>query len=244
MGVDAASLRRAFDRGVNYWYHGSWRGAGMTTAVRELVAAGRRDDLVLVLQSYARFAWPVERSVVRGLRQLGLDHADVLLLGMYGKAPRTAILERAERLREKGMFRQLAISGHRRPAFVGFAADPRYAILHIRYNAAHPGAESDVLPHLSATDKPGLVAYTATSWRQLLDPRRMPPGERPLRPRDCYRFVLSNPAFEVCMTGPKNAAEMDEALTALEAGPLTPEEDARIRRIGLHVSGKAVQASP
>ena len=243
MGVDAQSLRRALDRGVNYWYHGSLRRAGMTQAVRELVAAGRRDELVIVLQSYARWGWHLERSVARGLRQIGIDHADVLLLGMYNKAPSERILERVDRMRDKGMFRHLAISGHERPAFVGYAADPRYRIVHIRYNAAHPGAEADVFPHVPAPSRPGVVAYTATSWGQLLQSKRMPAGEMPLRARDCYRFVLSNPDFNVCMTGPKNAAQMDEALAALDAGPLSPEESKRIRRIGLHVSGKAVQST-
>jgi aryl-alcohol dehydrogenase-like predicted oxidoreductase len=239
MGVDARSLRRALDRGANYWYHGSLRRAGMSEAVRELVAAGRRDELVIVLQSYSRFAWHLERSVARGLRQLGIDHADVLLLGMYNKAPGERILERVARMREQGMYRHLAISSHHRPAFVAYAADPRYSTLHIRYNAAHPGAEADLFPHVPAANRPGIVAYTATSWAQLLQAKRMPPGEAPLRASDCYRFVLSNPDFNVCMTGPKNAEQMDEALRALEAGPLSPEENERIRRIGLHVSGKA-----
>ena len=34
----------------------------------------------------------------------------------------------------------------------------------IRYNAAHPGAERDIFPHLEAR-RPAVVAYTATSWR-------------------------------------------------------------------------------
>ncbi len=37
----------------------------------------------------------------------------------------------------------------------------------IRYNAAHPGAERDIFPHL-ARRQPAVVAYTATSWRKLL----------------------------------------------------------------------------
>lgn len=37
-GVDAASLREAFERGVNYFYHGSLRRSGMQQAVRETSA--------------------------------------------------------------------------------------------------------------------------------------------------------------------------------------------------------------
>jgi aryl-alcohol dehydrogenase-like predicted oxidoreductase len=238
-GVGTTSLLAAFDRGVNYFYHGSRRAGGMRTAIHEIVSSGKRDDLVVVVQSYTRWAWYFERSLHRALSDLRIDYADVLLLGWYNKSPNPSILERAEKMREKGMFRQLAVSGHRRPAFVDFAADPRYSILHIRYNAAHTGAEEDVFPHLPNEGRPGTVAYTATRWGALFNPRRMPPGEAPLRGRDAYRFVLSNPDFNLCMSGPKNAKEMEEALAALEEGPLSPEEDDRFRGIGRFVHDQA-----
>lgn len=238
-GVEAAAIRAAVDRGCTYLYHGSRRAPGMQAAIRELKAAGRRDELVVVLQSYSRWPWLLERLLARELRALGLDHADVLLLGWYNDPPSAGVLERALRLQEKGLFRQLAVSGHRRPAFVDFAGDPRYSILHIRYNAAHPGAEQDVFPHLPRDGRPGTVAFTATRWGSLLSARRMPPGEPPLRGRDAYRFVLSNPDFNVCMTGAKNTAELEEALAALDEGPLSAEEMTRVRRIGEFVRAHA-----
>jgi len=241
-GVGSAAILRAFDRGVNYFYHGSRRRQGMTRAIRELVAAGRRDELVVVLQSYARTPGLLESWFVRGLKQLGIEAADVLLLGWYSSPPAERLLDRTGRMIEKGMVRHVAVSAHHRPAFVGYAADPRFAVLHIRYNAAHTGAEADVFPHLASGPRPGTVAYTATRWGSLLSPRKMPPAQLPLRGRDCYRFVLSNPDFNVCMTGPKNDAEMDEALAALHEGSLTPEEDARIRRIGRFVHAHAALA--
>jgi aryl-alcohol dehydrogenase-like predicted oxidoreductase len=236
-GVDARSLIKAFDRGVNYFYHSTPRRPGMTQAIRELVAAGRRDQLVIVLQSYTRWPWYLERGLRQGLARLGTDHADVLLLGWYNHAPGKGLLEKALRLRDQGMFRFLALSGHRRPSFVGYAADPRLSVFHMRYNAAHTGAETEVFPFLPKDGRPGIVCYTATAWRKLLNPARMPPGEAPLRARDCYRFVLTNPNFNVCLCGPSNAAQMDEALAALDAGPLDPQEEERIRRIGRHVHG-------
>jgi aryl-alcohol dehydrogenase-like predicted oxidoreductase len=231
-GVGAGAVLRAFDRGVNYLYHGSRRSPGMAAAIRQLITAGHRAELVIVLQSYSRSPGLMERSLTGGLRLLGIETADVLLLGWYNRPPGERLLERAERMRENGMFRHLAVSGHRRLAFVGHAADKRISIIHVRYNAAHTGAETDIFPHLPAEGRPGVVAYTATAWGALLKQRRMPPGEAPLRGRNCYRFVLSSPHFNVCMSGPKDDAQMDEALAALDEGPLSAEEDARIRRIG------------
>jgi len=239
-GVGTRALLRAFDRGVNYFYHGSRRSPGMVAAIRNLVAAGHRDEVVIALQSYSRLPGAMERSLTRGLAQLGTDTADVLLLGWYNGPPGERLLERAERMRENGMFRHLAVSGHRRRAFVDHAADQRFSILHIRYNAAHTGAETDVLPHLRAEGRPGIVAYTATAWGSLLKARKMPLGEAPLRGRDCYRFVLSNPDFNACMSGPRDDAQMDEALAALDEGPLSTEENARIRRIGRWVHEHAL----
>jgi aryl-alcohol dehydrogenase-like predicted oxidoreductase len=234
-GVGTPALLAAFDRGVNYFYHGSRRPPGMATAIRELVAAGRRDELVIVLQSYSRWPWQLERGITSGMAELGISSVDVLLLGWYNGMPSDAILERAGRLVDRGMVRCLAVSGHRRGAFVDFAADSRFGILHIRYNAAHTGAERDVFGRLAAGGRPGVVAYTATRWGSLLKAGRMPPGEAPLEARDCYRFVLSNPDFNVCMCGPASDAEMAEALAAIDAGPLDAEEIARVRRIGDHV---------
>jgi aryl-alcohol dehydrogenase-like predicted oxidoreductase len=240
-GVDDKSLLRAFDRGVNYWYHGSFRRSGMTSAIQQLVAQGKRDKLVLVLQSYARWPWLLERGLVKGLRSLGVDHCEVLLLGWYNSAPTAGILERVERLREKGLIRHVAISSHRRPAFQEFALDKRYGVLHVRYNAAHTGAERDVFPLLPTKDPPGTVVYTATRWGSLLNAKSAPKGESPMRGRDAYRFVLSNSSVNVCMTGPKNSLEMDEALATLDEGPLSPEENERIRRLGQYVYGRAIR---
>jgi aryl-alcohol dehydrogenase-like predicted oxidoreductase len=138
-------------------------------------------------------------------------------------------------LREKGLVRFLAVSSHNRPLFPELAAEGLFDILHVRYNAAHRGAEEEVFPRLAPEKRPGVVTYTATRWGDLLKPNKMPAGERPLTGADCYRFVLSNPDVDVCMTGPRTLAEMREALRALELGPLSPEEMRRIRRIGDHV---------
>lgn len=234
-GAPAEAFEEAFERGVNYFYWGSMRKEAMALAIRNICAGGGREKLVLVLQSYSRSAALLERFFVQGLKRLNLDQADVLLLGWHNRRPAPKIIERAMALREKGLVRFLAVSSHNRPLFPELAAEGIYDILHVRYNAAHRGAEEEVFPRLAPEKRPGVVTYTATRWGDLLKPNKMPAGERPLTGADCYRFVLSNPDVDVCMTGPRTQAEMREALRALELGPLSPEEMSRIRRIGDHV---------
>lgn len=233
-GVPAAAVERAFERGVNYLYWGTFRRGPFGQALRNLKA--QRDHMVLVLQSYSRVAALVAPSVEIALRRLGFSHADVLLLGLWNHKPPRRILDACRKLRERGLIRHIAISTHHRPLISELAADPDTGIVHVRYNAVHKGAEREIFPHL-ATDgsRPGIVSFTATSWRQLLNPRRVPPGERVPTATDCYRFVLSNPAVDVCMAGPSTEAQAEEALRAIDLGPMREEELAWMRRVGDYI---------
>jgi predicted aldo/keto reductase-like oxidoreductase len=234
-GAPAAALEMAFERGCNYFYHGSSRRPGMTQAIKTIVAKGQREKLIVVAQLYTRSVWHFRRSLESFLRKTGLEYADVLLLGWYNSEPGERIRAVAHDLKERGWWRYLAVSGHHRPAFPLMARTGRYDIFHLRYNAAHRGAESDVFPHLEAHNRPGIITYTATRWGNLVNPKRMPPGVPTPRASDCYRFVLSNPQVDVCMTGPKDMDQMKEALAALQRGPMSPEEMEWMKKVGDHV---------
>lgn len=235
-GLGGRDVERAADRGVSFFYWGSARlpdfGKGLSR-----VAARGRDRIQVVIQTYARWPSGLGKSLEKGLRELGLDYADVILLGWWNMPPRDSILDAAAELVQKGRARAVMVSCHHRPTFVRLAQDPRVDCLMIRYNAAHPGAERDVFPHLPER-RPGIVTYTATSWRELLNPELVPAGERVPESTDCYRFVLSNAFVDACWTGPKNAAELDLALAALDKGPMSEEELSWMRRVGAHVRGR------
>ena len=81
-----SSYEEAFEKGVNYFYWGSLRRSFMGDAIRNLVPK-HRNDLVVVIQSYARLGSIVVRSLERALSKLNLDYADVLLLGWHSKPP-------------------------------------------------------------------------------------------------------------------------------------------------------------
>jgi predicted aldo/keto reductase-like oxidoreductase len=231
-GAPTEAFEEAFEKGCNYFYWGSLRRMNMANAIKNISTKGQRDKLVVVIQIYNRMASMMAGSLERGLRKAGLDYADVLLLGGYNSMPSERILDVAQHLKESGKVRFLAMSGHHRPLFPIAAEKEIFDVFHIRYNAAHQGAESDVFPKLPQKDRPGIVTYTATKWGQLLKPREMPPGENIPRASDCYRFVLSNSDVDVCLTGPKNREQMQEALQTLERGPLNEEEMLWMKGIG------------
>ena len=234
-GAPTEAFEEAFERGVNYFYWGSMRKDAMARAIRNIIAAGKRDELVVVLQSYSRSAALMESLFHKGLKRLGIETADVLLLGWHNRPPSARILERASHMKQKGMFKFLALSGHNRALFPELAEGGQFDIFHIRYNAVHRGAEDEVFDRFPKENRPGLVTYTATRWGDLLDPQKMPAGEAPLRGADCYRFVMSNPAVDVCLSGPKTTDEMREALAALALGPLNSDEMERIKRVGDYI---------
>ena len=244
-GVPGDAVERAFEQGVNYIYWGSARRDSFGAALRRL--APRREQFVLVIQSYTRAASLMGWSLERALRSLHFDYADVLLLGMWNRPVPPRILEAAQRLKQRGLVRYLAVSTHTRKLVPGIAAGPDFDIVHFRYNAAHPGAETDIFPHLPDQGRAGMVAFTATSWGQLLGKgvlqgygraHSLPKGELVPTAADCYRFVMTRPEVDVCMTGPSDAAQMEQALEALRLGPMNEEELAWMRRVGRAVSGK------
>ena len=172
------------------------------------------------------------------MRSISYDCTDVLLLGLWNKPVPDRILEAALRLKERGLARFIGISTHRRPMVPELAMDPNIDLFHFRYNAVHTGAERDLFPRLPEMNRPGLVSFTATSWRQLLGHRRIPKDERVPTAGDCYRFVLARPEVDVCLTGPGTAEHVEEAVAALRRGPMPEEELAWMRRVGAAIYGR------
>jgi aryl-alcohol dehydrogenase-like predicted oxidoreductase len=229
-GVPTAAVERAVDEGMNYLYWGTYRRAAFGQAIRNL--ARQRDRIVVAIQSYSPLASGIRWALERGLRQLGLDYADVLLLGMWNRPIPERIRAGCRRLRDRGLVRHVAISTHNRSLIAPLASDPDIDVFHVRYNAVHTGAERDVFPHLPADNPPGIVSFTATSWKQLLGHSRIPSGERVPKAGDCYRFVLSHPAVDVCMSGPATEEHVAEAIAAIRLGPMDADELAWMRRVG------------
>jgi aryl-alcohol dehydrogenase-like predicted oxidoreductase len=239
-GAPASAFEEAFEKGCNYFVLGSFmkgRSREMIKAIRNISRQGRRDKLVVSLMEYTHSYLLGKPHFFKGLKDLGLDYLDVLMLGYYPKKPRKQMMNLALSLKENGVVNHIGLSGHNRTLFPKLLDGP-IDVFQVRYNAANRGAEKDVFPFCEGENRPGIISFTATRWGQLLKDNKMPPGESPLRAMDCYRFVLSHPAVDVCMTGSRSLEMMRENLQTLDRGPLDKEEMERIRRIGDHVYGK------
>ena len=234
-GIDEATAREALER-MQYVFW-SPRMKGLTAALKPELARDR--------QRYAVSAGPllgftrggVRRAAESALRMLGTDYLDVFQLYWLGKmsAFTGPVQEELARLREEGKIRAIGASIHDRPRAGRLAEDSILDLLMIRYNAAHPGAEAEIFPHVGQR-RPAIVAYTATAWRKLLRRPRGWTGPVPSA-GDCYRFCLSSPHVDVVLCGPRNPGELREDLAAIERGPLSDEEMRSMREFGRAVHG-------
>jgi len=243
-GVPAAAIEKAYhEYGVNYFYVSPVLNLNsMVQAVHNL-GTGNRDELFIVLaRPYLKGfgGRRLESYVEKWLAKLDLQWIDLLFQGV-DKSLNPKLTDRILRLQDSGKVRFVGISSHERPVFPRVASGEVKApadFFHVRYNTVHTGAEQDVFPHMPRERRPGITIFTATCWRKLLKPKFMPPGERPLTAAECYRFVLSNPDVNVCLTAPKTEEQMEDNFNALKDGPLDEGEMERIRRIGKHIYGK------
>jgi aryl-alcohol dehydrogenase-like predicted oxidoreductase len=236
-GTDEAMVEEAVARGVNYFWWGALRTKKMARGIRA-VARGNREDLVVVAHCLSRSRFQMSRFVQKSLDRLGVDYLDVLLLANHKRRPDPWLVEHASRLKERGLVRFLALSSHHRTLFPEIEKDRQIDIFHLRYNAAHRGAEEEVFDQLPEAGGPGVVSFTCNRWGSLIDPAWMPPGEPPPSAADCHRFVLSHPKVHVACCGPSNMEQLVQNLECLEQGPMSEEELERMRRIGRHVYQK------
>ncbi|MBI2387983.1 MAG: aldo/keto reductase [Deltaproteobacteria bacterium] len=241
-GIDARGFDEALERGIDYVFWTSMRTGHLKEPLRDALRRDRQKLVVAAGPTIAWFAGNVRRGCEKLLRELGTDYIDVLHLFWLGKtsALTEGTVDALRALKEEGKIRAIGTSIHDRVRAGKLVADSPIDLFMIRYNAAHPGAERDVFPHL-ARRKPAIVAYTATSWRKLLKAPRGWTGPV-MTAGDCYRFDLSNPHVDLTLTGPANAEQLRETLAALEKGPLTPDEEAWMRAFGQRVHGG--RASP
>ncbi|MEM9693974.1 MAG: aldo/keto reductase [Myxococcota bacterium] len=236
-GLDAAGVEAGLERGINYLFWTTMRTGKTLPAVKAALVRDRERYVLAAGPTIGWFRGNIRRGTEKLLRHLGTEYIDVLHLFWLGVTSSLSDgnVEELLKLREEGKVRALGVSIHDRERAGQLADDSPLDLLMIRYNAAHPGAERDIFPHLEKR-KPSVVAYTATRWRKLLS---APAGwDGPvMTPGDCYRFCLTSEHVDVVLNGPSSLAQLNENLDALEKGPLTDDEMEWMRRFGRAVHG-------
>ncbi len=225
------AVERALDEGVNYCFCYGFD-FQMIRVLRRL-PADRRDRIAIGTGAYNWLVWRQDlvKTLEKRLRQLKTDHIDVFhFLGvMKPKDLTPRVRDQLAQLRADPRVRAVSISCHNRKLLGQLVAEGALDCVMMRYNAAHRGAETDVFPHLAAHD-PGVVSYTATRWTYLLRRTKGWPKDGPVPTAgQCYRFVLSNPMVDVCLTAPRSEKQLLENLAAVRQGPL-PEDEMQFMR--------------
>lgn len=234
--LDEAGVREALELGANYIFWDT-RKKQLENVIRDVVSKERDRYVLATGPMLGYFAGSVRRATERALKRSNSDYLDVLQVFWAGKmsALTTSVVNELVKLRTEGKVRAIGVSIHDRKRAARLAAEGVLDFFMIRYNAAHPGAEVDIFPHLP-TPKPLIAAYTATCWTKLL---KAPKGwDGPAASAgDCFRFCLSNPNVDLVISAPKTADQMRENLRAIELGPLSDDEMTRMRALGRLVHG-------
>jgi aryl-alcohol dehydrogenase-like predicted oxidoreductase len=235
-GLDEASVEEALSGPSNYLF---WtpRMRSVTQPLRRALARDRDRYVVATGPTTAFWGGNLRRFTENALRTLNTDHLDILQMHWVGVTSswRPGTVDTMVALREEGKVRALGVSIHDRKKAGELAKDSPLDALMIRYNAAHPGAETDIFPHL-VHRSPAVIAYTATRWRKLLKRLRGWDGEVPTAGH-CYRFCLSNPNVNLVLHGPATMGQFKENLAAMAQGALTEEERTWMREFGAVVHG-------
>jgi aryl-alcohol dehydrogenase-like predicted oxidoreductase len=232
--ITADDILYALGRGVNFlnWAglaEGPSDGDAFTSAVASL--GNKRPSVVVCAQFGARSAGEAAEELRSALAALGTDYIDVLTM-YYIETPEEwqeiiapgGALRYLQDAKRHGTVRRIGVTSHQRKLAAQMAESGLLDVLMIRYNAAHRGAEREVLPITGLLGLP-VIAYTALRWGALLRPTPDdPPGFWIPRAPDWYRFVLQQPAVAVTLAAAQTRAELEEDLQVLKAtGPL-PED--------------------
>ncbi len=231
-GITGTDLEWALDQGVNYVF---WtpKSKQVTPSLKAVLKRNRESVVVATGPTTGFFGGGIRRACDRLLKTLDTDYLDILQIFWLGRtsAWTSSTIDALLSLKASGKVRAIGVSIHDRKRAGELAKDSPLDMLMIRYNAAHPGAEQDIFPHI-AVRKPAIVTYTATRWRGLLK-RPKGWGGPVMTASDCYRFCLSNNHVDVTLTGPANREQLRENINMLrERGPLSEEESKWIREYG------------
>ncbi len=243
---DPETIPAAFDAGINFFFLTADLHWPLYEQIRRglelLLKRGPsiRDQIVIAVVSY------LDQPLFQALQfhevidtVPGMQRVDTLLAGAIPNEQ--SFLGRPTELIGPGRYHSIynarAAGQHGARAIGASFHDRRTALLslshnlldisYIRYNAAHPGAATDIFPYLRP-DRTGLI-FNFKSVLSYVTPERikeMGLSDRFWLPKvtDHYRFVLSNPYIDGILCSPANPRQLEELLAALAEPALSVQD--------------------
>jgi aryl-alcohol dehydrogenase-like predicted oxidoreductase len=235
-GIKPDTFQAALDAGINYVF---WtpKMRALTPVLKAALKNDRQSIVLATGPTLSFFGGSLRKGTEHILKTLDIEYIDILQQFWLGKmgAETPATAEALAELKESGKVRMIGTSIHDRPRAGQLAQDKTFDMLMIRYNAAHPGAETDIFPHIDPVHTM-LTSYTATSWRKLLKRPKKWTGPVPTA-ADCYRFALTRDEVDIALMGVANRKQFEENMSGIARGPMDAEELKWMREFGRVVHG-------
>jgi HEAT repeat protein len=234
--LPADSFDYAFNLGANLFF---WEPHYLTLSRYIRMHHRSRPGMVIAAGTFGGSPRAIRKDVETALRRLRTDYLDLFQIFWVRSPERLSdeCWQTMARLKSEGLIRAAGFSTHHRDlAQTAIASHPWDAVM-LRYSAAHPGAEKDLLP-ASLERGVGVLGFSSLCYGRLL---RRAPGE----PADlelptasaCYRYCLTSPGVSAVVSAPRRHGELLENLEVLSRPTLSPPEH---RTLAVH--GAAIHA--
>jgi aryl-alcohol dehydrogenase-like predicted oxidoreductase len=243
---DPRCVRRACQQGINFFFFYGPNPGRFGEEVAPL-ARKRREEMIVASGSGSRKRGTLLEARRKILAGLGIEMLDVFFAEYINPTDDPAaifgedgVLDELQRWKAEGRIRYVGATAHDRKLAKQLAADSRVDVLMHRFNMAHRKAAREVFPTAVRAKTP-VIAFTATRWRTLLEPRA---GwtDPPPSAADCYRYCLAHSAVQLALTSPQTVEELVENREVLTSAPMNDRERAHWDRFGDLVYGRGADA--
>ena len=228
-GLSVEGFAEGVARDVNFFF---WEPTYREqTAFMHRVPSNVRQRLVIAAGTFEASPRTMKADLDRALKQMRLDVLDLFIVFWVRSKGRLRedVREYLDEEVSRGRIRAWGMSTHQRP-LACWALDEGIDPVMIRFNAAHRGPETEVLPHVKAQ---GILGFSNLLYGRLLEPG--PDGWAP-EPWQCYRYVLDLPKLTSTWTAPANLPQLEHNLLALER-ELSDDDRRRLLVHGKRVHG-------
>ena len=215
--------------------------------------SAERENIVLGLVTYVKSPQMIRASIADQFLELGIDYIDVFYWGWvdtndragfrdlmklspHTRGPQSRATEMveqmvgvSERLKRMGAIRYVGASFHDTEVAAEWIDSPYLDVAMVRHNPSHRSAQRKIFQPLQdrPATRPGITTFKSNvgAYGSILNPpARLPAGCWVPSPGDLYRYSLSQPSVDVCLTGPQVRSHIDDSLAAVAQGRLTDDE--------------------